>query len=326
MRVERADFDDLVTLVTQAPTVGEGAAARDPHPPARDRRGEAGRAGADPRALDVAARARDAQGAGPARLGGVSGGEAPARRARELARPPARGERREAREGRARASRCRSAPRCSPRRRATRRARRSSSTRRASELGTIQEVALALAENLPAPKQRLEQAAGAAGARRSAHRAAALRREGRSAGRSRTATPARAEAAEQAGARAAESTGSRLPRATDRRGSLARTPGRPAPSPRVLFLVALAEEARQLGGEALAGRELFGRFHHVDAALELLDVRGRLGVGRDRLAHLLAVLLRRLLELGDVDVDAASARRSAGTSASAARGLGASET
>src|SRR5205085_9493874 len=48
--------------------VGEGAAAGDPYAPARDRRGEARRAGADPRALDVAARARDTEGAGPARV------------------------------------------------------------------------------------------------------------------------------------------------------------------------------------------------------------------------------------------------------------------
>ena len=65
MPVERADFDDLVTLVTQAPpwekdrvqgvrillrAIGEGTARR---------------ARPDPRALDVAARARGAQGAGP---------------------------------------------------------------------------------------------------------------------------------------------------------------------------------------------------------------------------------------------------------------------
>ena len=112
MRVERADFDDLVTLVTQAPTWEKERLRRDPHPPARDRRGEARRAGADPRPLDVAARARDAQGAGPARVGGVPGGQAPARRARELPRPPPRGERGKARQGRARAAaagRCRAA-------------------------------------------------------------------------------------------------------------------------------------------------------------------------------------------------------------------------
>ena len=73
---------------------------------------------------------------------------------------------------------------------------------------------------------------------------------------------------------------------------------------RLVLLLALAQVARQLGGERLAGRQIFGRLEHVDAPLELLDVRRRLRVGRDRLAHLLAVLLRRLLELVEVDVDA----------------------
>ena len=112
--------------------VGEGPAAGDPDAPARDRGGHADRARADARALDVAARPRLAQGAGPARVVGVPGGEAAARRARELARAPARGERGAARPGGARSSRSRSAWRCSPRPRATRRARTSSSTRRAS--------------------------------------------------------------------------------------------------------------------------------------------------------------------------------------------------
>ena len=59
MTVERADFDDLVTLVTQAPTW-----EKDRLPGIRTLlraigEGKAGRAGADPRPLDVAARARD---------------------------------------------------------------------------------------------------------------------------------------------------------------------------------------------------------------------------------------------------------------------------
>ena len=97
--VERADFDDLVTLVSQAPPWDKDRAAGVADPPARDRRGEGERARPDPAALDLAARARDAQGAGPARERRVPGGEAPARRGRELARPPARGERRQARPG-----------------------------------------------------------------------------------------------------------------------------------------------------------------------------------------------------------------------------------
>ena len=76
--------------------------------------------------------------------------------------------------------------------------------------------------------------------------------------------------------------------------------------------------------ESPDGRSLL-RLQHVDALLELLDVRRGLGVGRDRLAHLLAVLVRRLLELVQVDVERQSSPRRL-QSASAARGLGASET
>ena len=104
MTVERADFDDLVTLVTQAPTWEKDRAARRPRPAAGDRRGQGERARPDPRALDVAARPRDAEAAGPPRERRVPRGEAAARRARELARPPARGERGEARQRRARAA------------------------------------------------------------------------------------------------------------------------------------------------------------------------------------------------------------------------------
>ena len=73
--------------------LGEGPPAGGPDPAARDRRGTRERARADPGALDVAARPRDPQGAGPPRERGVPRGQAPARRARELPRPPARGER-----------------------------------------------------------------------------------------------------------------------------------------------------------------------------------------------------------------------------------------
>ncbi len=104
MRVDRASFDDLVTLVTQAPTwekdrqpgvrtllkaIGEG------RPDAPDQ---------NPRPLDVAARACDPEGARPQGERGIPRGEAAARRAGELARPPARGERRQARRRRARAT------------------------------------------------------------------------------------------------------------------------------------------------------------------------------------------------------------------------------
>ena len=84
--------------------VGEGPAAGNPRAAARDRGRACRRAGADPRALDVEARARVAQGAGPAGERRVPGGEAAARRARELARPPPRGERGAARQRGARAA------------------------------------------------------------------------------------------------------------------------------------------------------------------------------------------------------------------------------
>src|SRR5438309_1810316 len=85
--------------------LGEGPAAGRANPPAGALRRTRRRAGADSRALDLAARPRDAEGAGPARERGVPGGEAAPRCARQLARPPARGERGEARELGARAAR-----------------------------------------------------------------------------------------------------------------------------------------------------------------------------------------------------------------------------
>ena len=80
MTVERADFDDLVTLVTQAAALGEGpGAGRRASCSGRSAR-ESRRAGTDPGPLDVEARPRDAQGAGPQGQRGVRGGEATARR------------------------------------------------------------------------------------------------------------------------------------------------------------------------------------------------------------------------------------------------------
>ncbi len=84
--------------------VGEGAPRRHTRAAARDRGGKARRARPDSRAVDVAARARDAQGAGPARIERVPGGKAAPGCARKLARAPARGERRQARPDRARAA------------------------------------------------------------------------------------------------------------------------------------------------------------------------------------------------------------------------------
>ena len=97
MTVDRASFDDLVTLVTQAPPWEKDRVAGRSHPAACDRRGPARRARSDPRPLDLASRPRGAQGARPQGQRRVPGGEASPRRPRELARPPARGERAEAR-------------------------------------------------------------------------------------------------------------------------------------------------------------------------------------------------------------------------------------
>ena len=98
MRVERADFDDLVTLVSQAPPWEKDRPGRRPHDAAGDRRLEARRAGSDPRAVDVEARTRGSQAARPEGVAGVPRREAAARRARELARASPRGERGEARQ------------------------------------------------------------------------------------------------------------------------------------------------------------------------------------------------------------------------------------
>ena len=83
-------------------SVGEGSRGGCPHDAAGDRRGQGGRAGSDPRPLDVEALTRSPQATRPQGVSGVSGCEAPARRTGELARAPARGERGEARERRAR--------------------------------------------------------------------------------------------------------------------------------------------------------------------------------------------------------------------------------
>ena len=128
MRVDRAAFDDLVTLIERAPPWEKDRLAGVPAAPLRDRAGQARRTGPDPGPLDVAARPRDAKGAGPGGERGVPRGEAAAGRARQLAWPSPRGERRPARRGRPGSSRFASRRRCSPRRRAIRRGPRSSST------------------------------------------------------------------------------------------------------------------------------------------------------------------------------------------------------
>ena len=107
--------------------VGEGPDRRDPHPPARDRRRAAGRAGSDPRALDVEARA-----ARRARCRTGARARSSRRRSGCSARSRTRagtGTRRTPRSSSTPRSSCRwrSARRCSRRPRATRRARTSCS-------------------------------------------------------------------------------------------------------------------------------------------------------------------------------------------------------
>ena len=153
MPVDRADFDDLVTLVTQAPPWEKDRVQGVRDPAARDRRGQARRARPDPRPLDVAARARDAQGAGPQGQRRVSRRRSGcSARSRTRAATGTRRTRSKLVQRRAASCRSRPARRCSPPPRATRRARTSCLETAREELGTIQEVANALAENLPAPK------------------------------------------------------------------------------------------------------------------------------------------------------------------------------
>src|SRR2546425_11574134 len=82
-------------------------------------------------------------------------------------------------------------------------------------------------------------------------------------------------------------------------GRLARRPARAG------FAVpglALAQVARELGGEGIARRQLEVLLDRVRPVLELLDVRGGLFVAGNRLADLLLVRLSGLVELGRVDL------------------------
>ena len=159
--VERADFDDLVTLVTQAPTWEKDRAAGVRVLLRAIGEGKASGAGADPRPLDVAPRAGDAEGAGPAGLDRVPRGQAPPRRGCQLAGLPARGEREPPRPGRRGRCRCRSAPRLLASADGYTPAPTPRSTAR-EELGPIEDIANALADNLPAPKLTARKSRGAA--------------------------------------------------------------------------------------------------------------------------------------------------------------------
>ena len=150
--VERADFDDLVTLVTQAPPWEKDRAAGVRILLRAVGEGKANAPGADPRPLDVAAGPGDAQDPGSPGQPGVSrrrsGCSAP------LPTLAATGTRRTSPSSSRSAGRCRSrsAPRCSHPRRGTRRAPTTCSTTHARSSAPIDEIANALAENLPAPK------------------------------------------------------------------------------------------------------------------------------------------------------------------------------
>ena len=297
--VERADFDDLVTLVSQAPPWEKDRAARRAHPAPRDRRGEGERAGPDPRPLDVAARAGDAQGAGPARERASS-----PRRSGCSARSPTRaatGTRRTSRSSCRSRGRCRSpsAPRCSRPPRATRRARTRCSTRPARTLGPIHEIANALAENLPAPKTPARKSRRAA--QEAPRRPERRRRAADGAGRGRSANaeaPATRPRQPIAGT-PAETRGEPDGRLDEPRTSRSATRLQPDAAVSGAYCSrggssSSSSRSRRKRVSSAASDSPDGRsprrrlLERVGALLELLDVRRRLGVGRDRLADLLA--------------------------------------
>ena len=84
---------------------------------------------------------------------------------------------------------------------------------------------------------------------------------------------------------------------------------------RLVASFAVAQEPRQLGGERLAARQLAAlgeRLDRVGAMLELLDVRLRVRVGGDCLAHLVRVLALSHVEVARVDLDPEEDRRAVG--------------
>ena len=192
MTVDRASFDDLVTLVTQAPpwekdrvqgvrvllrAIGEG------RPDAPDQilaRWTWRLARAVRKVLDRKASApstpRRSGSSARSRTRAASG----TRRTRSSSATPRR------------SSRSEPPPRCSPRPRATRRARTTTSRRRARSSAPIQEVANALADDLPAPKAHPgPEAAPAAQEEADRRRDAERRAERQAAERNRCQAPQR---------------------------------------------------------------------------------------------------------------------------------------
>ena len=344
--VERAEFDDLVTLVTQAPpwekdraagvrillrAVGEGKANAPEQILARWTWGSRARRAR----RRTAARARSTR-----RRSGCSA-PSPTRAAIgtrrtsaklvhvAMALPLAR------RRGAARVGGGLHAARQRPARRAR------------EELGTIDEIANALAENLPAPK---------APARKSRRRRKKKRRRRRR-GTAQNGAERRRRCASgrrrcnagrgpcesrwgccRSGAHARDSRPGACPRRATRTGRDRGLAGRRPPararvrrsgrSGRSLAAFALPQESRELGCKGLTRRQLSLLDQLVDrvgSALQLLDVSGGLGVRGDRFRDLVGVgASASASSVTSIGVPIRSPSRS--QSARAARGLGASET
>src|SRR5204862_273161 len=86
-----------------------------------------------------------------------------------------------------------------------------------------------------------------------------------------------------------------------RRSCRLRSTSRPARLRAAVPTLPVAQEARQLRGERLAGRDLLLVVEDLRALLELGDVGGGLVVGCNRFADLLAVALRGFVELAGLD-------------------------
>ena len=315
--VERADFDDLVTLVSQA------------LPWEKDRTAGVrillraigdGKADAPEQILGrwtwkLARATRKVQDRRAERR--VPRGEEAARSRRELARPPARGQRRQARSGCARAA-------ALGRRRAARVRGRLHASRdrdaRAGARGSRGDAGdreCACRES-PCPEgsrpQVAPQAQEAPSGRSGGCRDCGRERNSGGSRERRDSTPANG-AAEQ---RSARGGGRDQPRRTEHaaspfavcsvtravraRRSLTRALRRRW---RVAAL-AVAQELRQLGGKRLPCGEIVLVEQLVDRVgppLELLDVRGRLGIRGDGFGDLLRVDLLCLLELREVELD-----------------------
>ena len=293
--------------------VGEGPRGRRPDPPPRGRRGEAARARSDPRALDVAARPRDAQGAGS--------------RASRPSSP--------------RRSGC-SAP---PRTRAATGTRRTSNrlvqvahemplpvgaallasadgyTPRANgaldhareELGTIARDRERARRQPPGAEAHGPQVAPAAAQAQGRHGrgrpSAAGRRDGRDRPRRRAELASRAGDVDETPRRRRLARPARL-RTSSSSASRSRRN-------RVISAASASPDGRSSDSS---------RVERVGAPLELLDVGGRLGVGGDRLRDLLGVLARRLGELGHVDLRRRARRRAARRAPSRPAGSARAET